>query len=69
MNDPGLEEPIGETADHLTSDRKGEEDAAKEDEQAYLNPRSISLQNLNRPAAERIIAGGGSPRLRFRFLQ
>ena len=40
MNDPGLHEPINQTSEHIENDRRNEEDAAKEDEQVYLNPRS-----------------------------
>lgn len=39
MNDPGLDGPINETS-HIEDERKEEAEAEKEDEQAFLNPRS-----------------------------
>ena len=39
MNDPGLDEPIGQESSRIEKGRKGEEDFEKEEEQAFLKPR------------------------------
>ena len=39
MNDPGLDEPIGETSDHVESDRKVALETDIEEDRAFLDPR------------------------------
>ncbi len=39
MNDPGLDDPINESAKKIEDERKEEKDVEREDEQAFLNPR------------------------------
>jgi hypothetical protein len=39
MNDPGLDEAIGEYAEHIEGDRKFEQQLETENEQTFLNPR------------------------------
>ncbi|KAL9596050.1 MAG: hypothetical protein Q9219_006066 [cf. Caloplaca sp. 3 TL-2023] len=41
MNDPGLDEPIQKESKNVEQEHKDEEDFQKEDEQAFLDPRSI----------------------------
>ena len=40
MNDPGLDEPISNSANAIQEEMGDEEDAEKEEEQAFLDPRS-----------------------------
>lgn len=44
MNDPGLDDAIGETAERIEHDSVFEKQLEDEDEQAFLNPRWDSLQ-------------------------
>lgn len=39
MNDPGLHEPISEDAKDVENQDRDEDDAEKEDEEAYLEPK------------------------------
>lgn len=39
MNDPGLHEPISEDAKDLENQDRDEQDAQKEDEEAFLEPK------------------------------
>lgn len=43
MNDPGLDQPIHESSTKIDGERKNEEQAEKEDEQTFLNPRYKKL--------------------------
>ena len=43
MNDPGLDEPIENTAKKIEGEIEEEDNAAKEDEQTFLDPRLYSL--------------------------
>ena len=43
MNDPGLDEPIAESANKVQEDLKKENEIEKEEEQAFLDPRSNLL--------------------------
>ena len=45
MNDPGLDEPIKENS-KAEEDHKAEEQIEKEDEQAFLNPRSNPFHDV-----------------------
>ena len=40
MNDPGLDSPIQDGAKAVEEDKTDEDELDKEDEQAFLNPRS-----------------------------
>lgn len=46
MNDPGLEEPLNETQNKIAGARKEEDEFEQEVEQAFLNPRSATLQHF-----------------------
>ncbi|KAL9640873.1 MAG: hypothetical protein Q9164_000031 [Protoblastenia rupestris] len=66
MNDPGLKEPINETSANLEDDRRQESEAEFEDEQAFLNPRSLKSQPpQGRSILIQLTVAGGSPLLPF----
>ena len=58
MNDPGLDEPIGQTSDRVEKGRKEEEDLEREEEQAYLKPRYTVRQSSIATSLTQIVAGG-----------
>ena len=43
MNDPGLDAPIQDHAETVENEREEEEEEFEE-QQAYLNPRSVNVQ-------------------------
>ena len=51
MNDPGLDQPIAESAEKVQEERHGESYMEREAERAFLDPRSNSLSTLTRKEA------------------
>ena len=51
MNDPGLDQPIAESAEKVQEERQEEGEIEKEDEQAFLDPRSNPPSTLTRKKA------------------
>ncbi len=70
MNDPGLDEPIQKTSNKVEGEHRADEDAEREDEQAFLNPR---LNNIHHSSKVQwilmcSIVDGGLLLLRFHCL-
>lgn len=47
MNDPGLDDPIENSANKVEGEIEGPEDVQKEEEQAFLDPRSSNSSCLS----------------------
>ena len=65
MNDPGLEDPIQDGAKTVDQDKEEEPDVQEEEEQAFLNPRSVCPTSPTRASTNlwsRVVAGGLRPR-------